>query len=161
MQWIKNLPLIECFLHNYPKVSCVFSELNHKDVSLPSFKSTRRKSGESSDVEGVGVNKWELRRSLTWNELKSRSQKRRMRRSMEPLGTDSSMTKVKRMAWIPSRGMRVRVDLANLEQWRKGTQRREELTTFVRHVLHVYRANTLRLSSLSLSYRKVDSYLNL
>ena len=37
-----------------------------------------------------------------------------MRRSMEPLGTDSSMTKVKRMAWIPSRGIRVRVDFASL-----------------------------------------------
>lgn len=51
---------------------------------------------------------------LTWKELKRRSQKRRMRRSMEPLGTDSSITKVKRMAWIPNRGMRVRVDFANL-----------------------------------------------
>lgn len=58
----------------------------------------------------------------TWKELNSRSQKRRMRRSMEPLGTDSSMTKVKRMAWIPSRGMRVRVDFANLDQRRKGNQ---------------------------------------
>lgn len=52
----------------------------------------------------------------TWKELNRRSQKSRISRRMEPFGTDSSMTKVKRMAWIPSRGIRVRVDFANLDQ---------------------------------------------
>lgn len=66
--------------------------------------------------------------TYTWKELNRRSQKRRARRRTEPLGTDSSMTKVKRMAWIPSKGMRVRVDFASLEERRKGKQMVLEIT---------------------------------
>lgn len=37
---------------------------------------------------------------------------------------DSSVKKIKTTWWIPSRGMRVRVDLANL-RWREGGEERE------------------------------------
>lgn len=37
---------------------------------------------------------------------------------------DSSVKKIKTTWWIPSRGMRVRVDLANL-RWREGGEERK------------------------------------
>lgn len=47
-----------------------------------------------------------------------------VRRRLMVFLVDSSVKKIKTTWWIPSRGMRVRVDLANL-RWREGGEERE------------------------------------
>lgn len=47
-----------------------------------------------------------------------------VRRRLMVALVDSSVKKIKTTWWIPSRGMRVRVDLANL-RWREGGEERE------------------------------------
>lgn len=54
----------------------------------------------------------------TWNEEKKRSMKSLVTRRLLEALVDSSVKKMKTTWWIPSRGMRVRVDLASL-RWRR------------------------------------------
>lgn len=50
----------------------------------------------------------------TWKDEKKRSMKSLVRRRLLEAMVDSSIRKMKTTWWIPSRGMRVRVDLASL-----------------------------------------------
>lgn len=53
---------------------------------------------------------------LTWKELKNRSMNSFVRRrDRAPCEVDSSVTNENRTEWIPSNGIRVRVDLASLK----------------------------------------------
>jgi len=57
---------------------------------------------------------------LTWKELKKRSMKSFVRRrGRAPCEVDSSVTNENRTEWIPSNGIRVRVDLASLKKREK------------------------------------------
>lgn len=60
----------------------------------------------------------------TWKDEKKRSMKSLARRRPMVPFVDSSVTKIKTTWWIPSRGIKVRVDLANL-RWRKGETERQ------------------------------------
>lgn len=57
----------------------------------------------------------------TWKEERKRSVKSLVRRRLLEALVDSSVRKMKTTGWIPSRGMRVRVDLASL-RWRGGVR---------------------------------------
>lgn len=50
----------------------------------------------------------------TWKEERKSSMKSLVRRRLLEALVDSSVRKMKTTGWIPSRGMRVRVDLASL-----------------------------------------------
>lgn len=52
----------------------------------------------------------------TWKEEKKRSMKSLVTRRLWEALVDSSVRKMKMTWWIPSRGMRVRVDLASLRE---------------------------------------------
>lgn len=64
----------------------------------------------------------------TWKEEKKRSMKSLVRRRPMVLMVDSSVTKMKTTWWIPSRGIRVSVDFANLrdKREREGTSEKRE-----------------------------------
>lgn len=55
--------------------------------------------------------------SLTWKEEKKRSMNSLVSRRPMVVLVDSSVTKMKTTWWMPSRGIRVKVDLANLSEW--------------------------------------------
>jgi len=61
---------------------------------------------------------------LTWKELKKRSMNSFVRRrDSAPCEVDSSVTNENRTEWIPSNGIRVRVDLASLKMGEKHKDR--------------------------------------
>lgn len=62
----------------------------------------------------------------TWKEERKRSMKSLVRRRLLEALVDSSVRKMKTTWWIPSRGMRVRVDLASLRWGRGGGNKREQ-----------------------------------